>query len=281
MPSRSTRATRAPQAAIAVVVALLVLAGIGRLAGSDDDAGGVTGTAPTSSAVAQSPPSSSPESTPAPPPPPPPPEEPLPPPTPEGVPAVDPLVGQARAALPLLEVKGRAPRTGYDRDLFGQRWSDDVSVELGRNGCDTRNDILRRDLREVVTKPGTRDCVVLSGVLDGPYTGERIDFVRGRSTSNLVQIDHVVAMADAWQKGAQQLSEERRRDFANDPLNLLAVAGHSNQHKGAGDAATWLPPRKEFRCAYVARQVLVKDRYDLWVTPAERDAMDRILAGCG
>lgn len=284
MSSRSTRTTRAPKATIAVVVVLLVLAGIGRLAGSDDDAGGVTGTAPTSSTVAPSPPSSaSPESPPAPPPPPPPtpPEEPLPPPAPEGAPAVDPLVGPARAALPLLEVKGRAPRTGYDRDLFGQRWSDDVSVELGRNGCDTRNDILRRDLQDVVTKPGTRDCVVLTGVLDGPYTGERIDFVRGQGTSNLVQIDHVVAMSDAWQKGAQQLSEERRRDFANDPLNLLAVAGHSNQHKGAGDAATWLPPRKEFRCGYVARQVLVKERYDLWVTPAERDAMDRILAGCG
>ena len=122
---------------------------------------------------------------------------------------------------------------------------------------------------------------MLSGVLYGPYTGDRIEFVRGQGTSSLVQIDHVVALADAWQKGAQQMTAERRRDLANDPLNLQAVAGWVNQQKGAGDTATWLPPRRESRCGYVSRQVLVKERYGLWVTPAERDAMDRILAGCG
>lgn len=195
-------------------------------------------------------------------------------------PGVDPLVPQARAVLGQLEVKGRAPKTGYDRDLFGQAWTDDVGVELGRNGCDTRNDILKRDLEEITFRPGTRDCVVLTGVLDGPYTGERIDFQRGQDTSSLVQIDHVVALSDAWQKGAQQLTVEQRRDFANDPLNLLAVSGRANQQKGDGDTATWLPPRREFRCSYVSRQVLVKERYGLWVTAAERDAMDRVLSSC-
>lgn len=195
-------------------------------------------------------------------------------------PGVDPLVPQARAVLGQLEVKGRAPKTGYDRDLFGQAWTDDVGVELGRNGCDTRNDILKRDLEEITFRPGTRDCVVLTGVLDGPYTGERINFQRGQDTSSLVQIDHVVALSDAWQKGAQQLTVEQRRDFANDPLNLLAVSGRANQQKGDGDTATWLPPRREFRCSYVSRQVLVKERYGLWVTAAERDAMDRVLSSC-
>ena len=195
-------------------------------------------------------------------------------------PGVDPLVPQARAVLDQLEVKGRAPKTGYDRDLFGQAWTDDVGVEFGRNGCDTRNDILKRDLEEITFRPGTRDCVVLTGVLEGPYTGERIDFQRGQDTSSLVQIDHVVALSDAWQKGAQQLTVEQRRDFANDPLNLLAVSGWANQQKGDGDTATWLPPRREFRCSYVSRQVLVKERYGLWVTAAERDAMDRVLTSC-
>lgn len=193
---------------------------------------------------------------------------------------VDPLVPQARAVLGQLEVKGRAPKTGYDRDLFGQAWSDDVGVEFGHNGCDTRNDILKRDLQDLTFRPGTRDCVVLTGVLDGPYTGERIEFQRGQDTSSLVQIDHVVALSDAWQKGAQQLTVDQRRDFANDPLNLLAVSGRANQQKGDGDTATWLPPRREFRCSYVSRQVLVKERYGLWVTPAERDAMDRVLSSC-
>lgn len=178
----------------------------------------------------------------------------------------------ALAVLATLEVKGRAPKTGFDRDQFGQRW-----LDVDRNGCDTRNDTLARDLTDVV-KSGP--CKVLSGVLADPFTGTSIEFTRGQDTSALVQIDHVVSLSDAWQKGAQQLTADQRASFANDPLNLLAVDGSSNAQKGDGDAATWLPKNKAFRCAYVARQVSVKATYALWVTQAERDAIARVLADC-
>jgi hypothetical protein len=188
---------------------------------------------------------------------------------------VPPRAGTALAALAALPVKGRAARTGYERELFGQAWAD-----ADRNGCDTRNDILRRDLTAYVLKAGTHGCLVLRGTLRDPYTGASIAFVRGQASSSQVQIDHVVALSDAWQKGAQQLPFERRTAFANDPLNLLAVDGPTNQRKSDGDAATWLPPSRAHRCAYVARQVAVKQRYGLWVTAAERDAVGRVLAGC-
>jgi len=127
---------------------------------------------------------------------------------------------------------------------------------------------------------GTRDCVVLTGTLADPYTATKISFVRGQDTSNAVQIDHVVALSDAWQKGAQKLDADTRRAFANDPLNLLAVDGPANQAKGDGDAATWLPSNKSYRCQYVARQVAVKAKYSLWVTQAEHDAIARVLKSC-
>lgn len=183
--------------------------------------------------------------------------------------------GTALAVLGTLGVKGRAPKTGYDRSLFGPAWAD-----VDRNGCDTRNDVLRRDLTGYVLKKSTHGCVVLSGTLRDPYTATSMGFVRGQNTSTLVQIDHVVALSDAWQKGAQQLSAETRRALANDSLNLLAVDGLTNQRKSDGDAATWLPPNKAYRCPYVARQVAVKAKYRLWVTSAERDALRRILATC-
>lgn len=169
-----------------------------------------------------------------------------------------------------IAVKGRAPKAGYQRSQFGAGWS-----SLG--SCDTRNRILYRDLTDAVVDG---QCHVISGTLQDPYTGKLVGFVRGANTSQLVQIDHVVALSDAWQKGAQQLSFDRRVDLANDPLNLLAVDGQANQNKGDGDAATWLPPDKAFRCQYVARQVAVKQRYDLWVTPAERVAIERVLSAC-
>jgi Protein of unknown function (DUF1524) len=183
--------------------------------------------------------------------------------------------GSALAALATLAVKGRAPKTGYDRALFGQAWAD-----VDRNGCDTRNDVLRRDLTAYVLKPGTNGCLVLSGTLHDPYSGTTIAFVRGQSTSSRVQIDHVVPLSDAWQKGAQRWSMPRRTAFANDLLNLLAVDGLTNQRKSDGDAATWLPPNKPYRCSYAARQIAVKAKYGLWVTSAERDAFTRILATC-
>ena len=209
-------------------------------------------------------------------------EAPAPPPPAEAPPSGAPadLVNAARIGLPMLEVKGRAPKTGYERELFGQAWSDDVTVAGGHNGCDTRNDILARDLDNIVFKEGTRDCVVLTGTLADPFSAELIEFQRGKGTSQAVQIDHMVALSDAWQKGAQQLSEEERRNFANDPLNLQAVKGSLNSQKGDGDAATWLPPNVAYRCEYVARQIVVKQEYRLWVTAAERDAMDRELSRC-
>ena len=177
----------------------------------------------------------------------------------------------ARDALAALPTKGRAPKTGYKRSQFGNGWAKS-------GGCDTRNVILRRDLANTVL--GDDNCKVQAGALSDPYTGQRIAFKRGANSSGAVQIDHVVALSNAWQTGAQQLSSEQRISLANDPLELLAVDGPANQQKGDGDAATWLPSNKPFRCQYIARQIAVKKKYSLWVTPPERTAMERILASC-
>ena len=184
-------------------------------------------------------------------------------------------ISPAEQALEKLAVKGRAPKTGYTRAQFGPAWAD-----VNRNGCDTRNDILKRDLTNVIFKVKTHNCVVVSGDLVDPYSGTLINFVKGNTTSTLVQVDHVVALGNSWVTGAFRLSIEKRTEFANDPLNLFAVQGRLNSQKQDGDAATWLPPLKSFRCTYVARQIAVKSKYGLWVTAPEKAAMKSILAKC-
>ena len=179
---------------------------------------------------------------------------------------------KASVVLARLAVKGRAPKTGYDRALFSDGWG-----SIGN--CDTRNYILARDLKSITWRSSPA-CTVATGILYDPYTGRKINFVRGVGTSNAVQIDHVVAVSDAWQKGAQQLSSIKRYNFYNDPLNLLAVDGPTNGQKSDSDAASWLPPNKSYRCSYVARQIAVKYKYGLWVTSAERSAMAQVLASC-
>ncbi|MGW7407250.1 HNH endonuclease family protein [Streptomyces sp. NPDC054833] len=179
--------------------------------------------------------------------------------------------GAALAAADSLTVKGRAPKTGYSRARFGTAWADTDS-----NSCDTRDDILKRDLKEVKFTGGT--CKVSSGLLDpDPYSGKGVTYRRGRSQ---VDIDHVVALSDAWQKGAKYWDPSKRIALANDPLNLLAVDASTNRSKGDGDTATWLPPNQSYRCAYVAAQVAVKKKYDLWVTAAEKTAMKKVLTTC-
>jgi hypothetical protein len=183
--------------------------------------------------------------------------------------------GMATAVLETLAVKGRAPKTGYTRAQFGPAWAD-----VDRNGCDTRNDILKRDLTSITYRAKTRNCVVETGTLVDRYSGETINFVKGNISSMEVQIDHVVALSNAWQTGAFKLTADQRKALSNDPLNLFAVKGRLNSQKGDGDAATWLPPLKSFRCSYVTQQIAVKAKYSLWVTAPEKAAMVSILAKC-
>lgn len=176
--------------------------------------------------------------------------------------------GPAIDALASIPVKGRAPKTGYSRDQFGSGWA---TV----NGCSTRDIIMFRDLTNTVL---SNDCTIVSGVLNDTYTGKPIEFTK--ANASIIQIDHVVALSDAWQKGAQQSSPQTRQQLANDPLELIAVSGRQNQIKSDSDAASWVPPNKSFRCEYIARQIAVKQKYLLWVTLAEHDAMVAILQSC-
>lgn len=189
-----------------------------------------------------------------------------------------PAFDAARATLDRLPVKGWDREKDFSRYRFGEAWSDDVNVEFGHNGCNTRDDILRRDLADLVVRPGT--CYAQSGVLHDPYTGQTIQFTRGPETSSAVQIDHLVSLADAWYKGARTWDDQRRRDFANDPRNLVAVGGQANFNKAFRDATAWLPTNEAFRCEFVARQIDVKAAYGLWLSRNEKQAMQDVLARC-
>lgn len=175
----------------------------------------------------------------------------------------------ASEILEKLEVKGRAPKTGYSRNEFYDGWP---TVE----GCNLRQRILKREFGDSAVLDG---CNVVAGEFDEPYTGEHRVFTKREEISK-IQIDHVVALSDAWQKGAQNKDYETRNKIATDSLNLLAVDGSANEKKSDGDAATWLPSNKKFRCQYVARQVSVKYKYGLWVTEAEKEVISRLLANC-
>lgn len=183
-------------------------------------------------------------------------------------------VTTAKQRLANLDTKSAASMDDYSRSKFGPAWFD---VDL--NGCSTRNDILARDLRQVEVKAGDH-CFVVKGTLQDRYTGTTLNFVQGPATSGKVQIDHVVALAAAWRTGAKPWIAARRLFYANDDLVLLAVDGPTNSAKSDKDAAAWLPPNASFHCRYVARQVAIKTKYDLWVTQPERMTMADVLGGC-
>ncbi len=176
----------------------------------------------------------------------------------------------AERQLAGLAVHAQGSMAGYKRTEFGNGW-------IYSGGCNTRDRILARDLRDVTYRDAT--CIVATGVLVDPYGGSVINFSKARDPS-AVQIDHVVALGNAWTTGAASWTYDKRKQLANDPLELLAVDGPLNQAKGDDDASEWLPPRTAYRCAYVERQIAVKSQYGLWVTPAEKSAMREVLADC-
>lgn len=186
----------------------------------------------------------------------------------------DSAVGEAATVLRDIQVQDHLPSRRYHRDVFEyQKYDPDG------NGCTTREDILLRDLKDTHKKPGNA-CIILSGVLQDPYTGKKLSFQRGAQTSREVQIDHVVALKNAWESGAYAWDPHKLREFGNDPYNLLAVEGKANEDKGSQSAATWLPQNKGFACPYVARQIGVKKKYGLTVTRKEKRAMLKVLHAC-
>lgn len=209
----------------------------------------------------------------------------------------DAVSGKGDATLDSLTVREEDTVPGYDRAAFGPAWTDNNTADMGGNGCDTRNDILTRDMKDItfmdgssgggsgmlsgLSDGGTKDCRVKSGTLDDPYTGKTINFLRGTHTSSAVQIDHIVALSNAWNSGANLLDYEDRVNLANDPDNLLAADGPSNNAKRDKDASRWLvPDNPKFRCTYVQKQIDIKHRYNLSVTKSEKYAMEEQLKSC-
>ncbi|MFE0421522.1 HNH endonuclease family protein [Streptomyces sp. NPDC058953] len=183
---------------------------------------------------------------------------------------------RARELIEGLGTKGRGAGTGYERERFGRAWIDTADgVPLARNGCDTRNDLIRRDGRELRFRDGS-DCVVVAMTLADPYTGKDIAWKKAAAAE--VQIDHVVPLAYAWRMGAARWPADKRERFANDALNLLPVDGAANQAKRDSGPASWLPSNKSIRCSYAVRFAQVAAEYDLPVTGPDKRTM---LRQCG
>jgi hypothetical protein len=178
--------------------------------------------------------------------------------------------------LHTLEISDAYVPAPYDRDAFGQAWAD-----TDRNGCDTRNDVLRRDLTAVVTKLGTNGCVVLSGTLHDPYTGRTIAFDRGPTSSLAVQIDHRFPLSLAWRHGAASWTAAQREAFANDQAtNLVAVDGPANEEKSDSGPADWMPANTGDACTYAASFVTVATKWHLSIATADERALARTLTTC-
>jgi Protein of unknown function (DUF1524) len=263
-------ARRRVRPGIGLVVALLVILG-GALYAHDRGSSPTSHSAPTSAATSAATPA--PVSTPVP-------AAPAPGAGTEHLPAGILDAVAARAAVGTLRVLPKGSLTGYERDcgagagcVFGPAWAD-----VDHNGCDTRNDVLHRDLTGIQVRPGTHDCVVVAGTLADPYTGTTVAFTKAEAGK--VQIDHVVPLAAAWTQGAAGWTPAQREQFANDPGNLIATESGPNEAKGDDTADEWVPPSAAFGCAYARVIVTVKERYSLAVTQSELGALERLLGTC-
>lgn len=184
-------------------------------------------------------------------------------------------------------VEERPYQAGYDRGckegqgcVFGPAWSDATDAPGGRDGCDTRNNVLAHDLRSPEFRPGTHDCVVTFGLLDDPYTGETVTYRRGADGGG-IEIDHIYPLSAAWHMGAHAWPLADRMRFANDvAVNLLATGSAANQAKADGTPGTWLPGDPSRHCYYAGRYLTAAVSYQLPITRADQAALRRVIAQC-
>lgn len=166
--------------------------------------------------------------------------------------------GSASQVLTGLLVASEGSVAGYDRSLFGG-W-----IDADGDSCNTRQEVLLAEsLKQPVIGPGCSVSGLWRSFLDN---------VEWRNASRL-DVDHHVALEEAWQSGASQWSADQRRSFANDLDyfgSLNAVTDTVNSSKGSGDPAEWMPPFAAASCNYVTMWVLTKHRWRLSVDPAKR-----------
>lgn len=181
--------------------------------------------------------------------------------------------GQAVDDLSGLTVKAKGSMTGYDRDLF-PHWRDASTwgwpVEPN-DDCDSRSAALYRDGEDVGM---SSTCTKLTGTWVDPYGGGKYD------AASDIDIDHVVPLGNAWATGAADWDEDERTAYANDPEVIVSADDSLNQSKSDQDPSEWVPPNEDAACLYATRWVLVKDKYDLWVTSAEKTKLSSMLETC-
>ncbi|KQU53471.1 deoxyribonuclease [Rhodococcus sp. Leaf278] len=183
-------------------------------------------------------------------------------------------------------VAARPDALGYERGcksgegcVFGPAWTDDYDGPGGHDGCGTRDNVLALSMTEIEFRAGTRDCVVLSGSLADPYSGERLQFTK--SDGSAVQIDHVYPLAAAWDMGAHAWPPDKRVLFANDvSFELLAVNGPDNQSKSDKTPSDWMPPNPAYHCFYAGKYLTVAAQYELPITEADRGVLQSVATTC-
>ncbi|MET8686654.1 HNH endonuclease family protein [Streptomyces sp. NPDC004732] len=193
-------------------------------------------------------------------------------------PGFPPAPDRARDQLARLTVAWGKNWQTYKRSEFGAGWSDETDAPGGRNGCDTRDDVLRRDLKDL-REDDRNPCVVISGTLHDPYTGKELPYSYRRASR--IETDHVVALGAAWRAGAWAWTPDRRLAYANDLDVLLAADKDANYAKSSWTPDKWKPPRKEYWCEYGRRWTGIKAKYGLTVTAPEKRALHELLATCG
>ncbi|WP_326593835.1 HNH endonuclease family protein [Streptomyces sp. NBC_01294] len=187
-------------------------------------------------------------------------------PTAQAAPPTPMSASAARSYLATVTPKAEGSTSGYNRDLF-PHWST-VS-----GSCNTRETVLKRDGVNVGQDSA---CAAVSGSWYSEYDG-----ATWTAASDL-DIDHVVALAEAWRSGASSWTTTKRQQFANDLTRpqLIAVTDNVNQAKGDLDPGKWLPPRTAYRCAYARMWVHVKQHWGLSMDSGEKTALVNILNGC-
>jgi hypothetical protein len=157
-----------------------------------------------------------------------------------------------------------AATSDYSRDKFGKGgWLDED------HDCqDTRAEMLIATSLVPVTFTTVKHCYVSRGLWVDYYAQTL------QRSASLLDVDHVVPLAEAWRSGAAGWTQEQREDFANDPRELVVTLSAINRTKSDHRPDAWLPSNPVAKCVYLNQWLEIKTNWGLSMTDTERTVVD-------
>ena len=142
---------------------------------------------------------------------------------------------------------------------------------------DARQEVLIAEGLVPVTYEDDRECRVETGQWWAPHLGHHL------GNPSHIDVDHHVPLKNAHLSGGWRWDAAMKEEYANflgEENHLIAISSRHNRSKGARGPEEWAPPDNALWCQYAVDWAVIKEKWELTMTPVESEIVMDMLGTC-